>query len=337
MNKTAYIPFEEVRAHPDANLQTVLSYYGIKIPSGQSQFKTPCVFHEDRTPSLSISLTLQNFRCFGCGADGDMIEFINQMEGGTKGNKADRHQAHHKLAEIIGYSPEKGTEKPVKAKPKAEPQKQKKTPEKAVSDGEVHKENPPLDLEKIRMELTTDHPFFESHGISEAMIETFGLGYTSTGIMKGRVVIPIHNVEGEIVAFAGRYASEQVPDGQPRYRLPKNFHRGLELFNIHRAKEVSNRYLVIVEGYWSAMRLHLEGIPVVATLGTSISDEQVSLIAELGYRHAIVLFDGDDEGRSGATGVVTALSNKLYVRKFDLDEGVKPDTMTDEWITRLKP
>jgi len=61
------------------------------------------------------------------------------------------------------------------------------------------------------------------------------------------------------MAYAGRYASEDIPDGTDRYRFPKRFLKSLELYNLHRAVELRKRYLVIVEGYWSAIRLNEAG------------------------------------------------------------------------------
>ena len=105
-----------------------------------------------------------------------------------------------------------------------------------------------------------------------------------------------------------------------------------------RSEGLGTRHVVIVEGYWSAMRLHQESIPTVATMGTSISKEQVKLLSNAGYRFATVLYDGDERGRKGALSVVETLSgSNMYVRRLDLPDDIKPDAMDDDSITRLKP
>ena len=120
------------------------------------------------------------------------------------------------------------------------------------------KVNPVLDL---KLKLDHEHPFLAERGITPEVAEAFGIGFADRGIMKDRIAIPIHNERGELVAYAGRYAKEDVPDGTLRYRLPKTFFKSLVLYNLHRAKEFEKRHVVIVEGFWSAVRLHRDGIP----------------------------------------------------------------------------
>lgn len=330
MSKTAYIDFKAVKAAVD--FMDVLSHYDITPTGRGKQIKINCPFHKDKTPSCGINLDRGLFNCFSCQTGGHVIDFVLLMEGLNPDDAKDRQKAAHLTAQIGGLGAETPPAKA--AKPKA---RSRKRAAKAQEEELPVDHNPPLDLSRIRMELETDHPFLDAHGISDEMIETFDLGYTSTGIMKGRIVIPIHDVQGRIVAYAGRHASEDVPDEVPRYKLPKSFHRRLELFNLHRALSLPGKHITIVEGYWSTMRLHLEGIACVATMGTSISPEQVDLLTSQGYRYATVIYDGDEQGRTGATAVVDLLSRHLYVRRFDLPEGIKPDTMSDDWLSRLRP
>ena len=334
MTKTAFIDFKAVREA--VSFSTVLSHYELETFGAGYQTKINCPFHKDKKPSCGINYDRGLFNCFGCDAGGHVIDFVLLMEGLDPNDVKDRQRAAHLTAEIGGYDPADPTPKSNKKKAKPKPQKRKLKKTKAkTQDSEAP--NPPLDLSKISMELELDHPFFESHGITDEMIETFGLGYTAVGIMKGRIVIPIHNPDGDIVAFAGRHAGDDLPDTVPRYRLPKAFKKGLELYNIHRANAFASKHVVIVEGFWSAMRLHLEDIPCVALFGTVISEDQVNLLTRSGYRYATVIFDGDEQGRSGSTAVVDTLSQHLYVRRFELPNGIKPDTMPDDWLTRLKP
>ena len=97
--------------------------------------------------------------------------------------------------------------------------------------------------------------------------------------MAGRIAIPIHNEQGELVAYAGRWPGEP-PDGEGKYKLPAGFHKSLVVYNLHRAKDhAKEQGLIVVEGFFDCMRLHQAGIPnVVALMGSSLSEEQEALL-----------------------------------------------------------
>src|ERR1051325_9302875 len=93
--------------------------------------------------------------------------------------------------------------------------------------------------------------------------------------MFGRVVIPIHNQAGELVAYAGR----AVDNSEPRYKLPAGFRKSMELYNLHRAFATGERGLIVVEGFFDAMKVHQAGYPfVVALMGCQVSEEQERLL-----------------------------------------------------------
>src|SRR4051794_20579132 len=117
-----------------------------------------------------------------------------------------------------------------------------------------------------------DHPYLRERGVPEALAATFGLTFAEKGIMAGRVCIPIHNHAGELVAYAGRWvgSDETIPEGEEKYKLPKGFQKNLELFNLHRVEHC--RHLVVVEGYFGAIRLHGLRVPTIALMGSSIAD-----------------------------------------------------------------
>jgi DNA primase len=94
--------------------------------------------------------------------------------------------------------------------------------------------------------------------------------------MSGRIVIPIHNAEGELVAYSGRALDEAT---EPRYKLPAGFNKSLELFNLHRALAHSTVMVIVVEGFFDAMKVHQAGFPaVVALMGSSLSDVQAEKV-----------------------------------------------------------
>ena len=145
--------------------------------------------------------------------------------------------------------------------------------------------------------------------------------------MAGRVCIPIHNADGQLVAYAGRWVGplEDLPEGKGKYELPAGFHKELELFNLHRVKHC--RHLIVVEGYFGAIRLHGVRIPAVALMGTSVSVKQLELLAHANARHITVLLDGDEPGREAAEKVAGAIANVAWARIVHLPDGAQPDTV----------
>jgi len=114
---------------------------------------------------------------------------------------------------------------------------------------EAPKQNTPLPF--AFKHLDTTHPYLRERGFLPETIAFFEAGYHGgKGIIKGRVVVPIHNERGELVAYAGRWPGNEPPEGEGKYKLPPGFHKPLEIFNLHRSKAcVREHGLVIVEGY----------------------------------------------------------------------------------------
>jgi hypothetical protein len=116
-------------------------------------------------------------------------------------------------------------------------------PEKATGEERKIRPNKPLGFS---LTLDPDHPYLKERGLTPELIATFGLGYCGKGSMAGRVCIPIHDGDGALVAYAGRWVGpeEDLPEGKGKYELPAGFHKGLELFNLHRAKHC--KHLVVL-------------------------------------------------------------------------------------------
>jgi DNA primase len=99
----------------------------------------------------------------------------------------------------------------------------------------------------------------KERGLTDETIATFGLGFCQKGILAGHVAIPIHNVKGELVAYAGRWPGVP-PNPDEKYKLPKGFMKSWEVFNLHRARQVRDEHpLLIVEGFFDAIKLHQHG------------------------------------------------------------------------------
>ena len=182
-------------------------------------------------------------------------------------------------------------------------------------------ENPPLSFELKSLKL--DHPYPASRGLTEATVKSYGIGYCTKGCLRGYVAIPIHNRDGKLVAYIGRWPGDP-PEDRPKYKLPKGFKKRLEVFNLDRAlKEPADQPLLVVEGVFDCLRLVQIGYPrTVALLGSSLSPRQEVLIRDAAGTNGplCLLLDADDAGRHGASDAAARLSRFCAVRTLDIGE-----------------
>jgi DNA primase len=326
-----YIDFGFVKEN--ASFEPILAHYNLKLVGAGAQRSVLCPFHRERKPSCKIELERRIFHCFGCEAKGNVLEFVAKLDD------SDLRTAALKIAELggIATAPPRGEARtavkerpgerrrpngiaPASAKPAG------RAPEVAASESV----NPPL---TFQLKLEAEHPYLAERGLSNEQIALFGLGFCSRGSMGGRICVPIHNEQGQLVAYAGRWPGDDVPDGQERYRLPSKFEKNRVLFNLHRA--TLGEHIVLVEGYWSAIRLHTLGVPVAALMGSSVSTEQLALLRERGYRFLTLLWDGDEPGRKARERALPDLASAFFVRAALLPDGEKPDTLAEPTLRGL--
>lgn len=184
-------------------------------------------------------------------------------------------------------------------------------------------------------EIDHTHPYLLQRGITLETAQMFGVGFFSgRGLMRDRVVVPIHNQRGELVAYAGR----SIDATEPKYKLPAGFKKSVELFNLHRVLEVSQgscARVVVCEGFFDCMKVHQAGVAVVVGLmGSSLSDVQENSLRK--FAHVILLLDGDEAGREASQTIASRLVRHTFVRAVDLPDGVQPDQLSsDEIIGRI--
>jgi DNA primase len=182
--------------------------------------------------------------------------------------------------------------------------------------------NPPLPF--VFKHLDTRHPYLlQDRGLTEATIDAFGLGHhAGKGIMQNRVVIPIHNEHGELIAYAGRWPADTGwPTGEEKYKLPPGFRKSHVLFNLHRAREYATEGLIVVEGFFTVFEFWERNRKnVVALMGSSMSQEQERLIVEtVGPKGRVLLaLDNDEAGRTGSEHAVGRLRSQVFVREMAL-------------------
>ena len=167
--------------------------------------------------------------------------------------------------------------------------------------------------------------------------------------MKGRVVFKLHDQTGQRIGYAGRLVDDEAIDkDNPKYLLPKprvkdgvryEFHKSEFLFNGYRVA-AENREglddLVVVEGFFDAMRVHQAGFTVVALMGATCSEAQARLLLRLtrDQGRIFVMPDGDEAGEKCAESVVTQLAGDRMVRWVRLQHMQQPDMMEDDVIER---
>ena len=200
------------------------------------------------------------WHCFGCEAKGNVLDFVHRMEA-RDGAAVSIREAGLTLAEICGLpiggetanagrqAPrgEVGRAWPVKPSRPTSGAHPRGPAGKSEASGEATRPaaNKPLSasfLERFQANLDTGHPYLKERGIGRRVIQEFGLGVASAGIMENRLCIPIHNPAGELVAYAGRWVGDEsdLPEGEDKYKLPKGFGKSLELFNLHRVKDAES-------------------------------------------------------------------------------------------------
>lgn len=327
MPKTQRVDFRAIKAA--ITMEQLLEHYGLikKFKRINDSLSGPCPIHKGSNPTqFRVSLTKNLWNCFSeCKHGGNTLDFIAKMEG------VDIHAAAHKAIEWFHLTTEglangaEDDEADVSGTPAPKTVSKAKEPEPA-------KPNAPL---KFRLEkLEREHPYLSERGLTEETVIDFGLGYCTKGVMQGHIVIPIHNVKGEVVAYAGRWPGEP-PEGTEKYKLPKGFAKSQEVFNLDRAiKEPPERPLIIVEGYFDCIKLWQLGVKkVVALMGSSLSQAQEELLR----RHTtpdsqiILMFDENEAGRMGREEAAARLSRFAFVKTHVFDqEDMEPEHLTSE-------
>lgn len=174
-------------------------------------------------------------------------------------------------------------------------------------------------------------PYLESRGIRREVLEEFGVGYyenpKSKSPLNQHIVFPIHNQEGELVAYAWRTTSDE---GQ-RYCFPpgERFNKSLELWNFHRAKE--KEHVWVCEGFFSCMNLYQHGYNVVALMGSILFDPQAELLTS--FRSVTLVIDPDDAGLKVATKAIEKLRGRTLLKLIFPSKQV--DQMNSEEISDL--
>ncbi|MDP3535300.1 MAG: DNA primase [Halomonas sp.] len=312
-----------------------------------------CPFHQEKSPSFTVSADKQFYHCFGCGAHGNALRFLMEYD------KLPFPEAVEQLAGRLGIEvPREGADDP-------RAQQREKKRKEGVNLLEVAAS---FYRERLKMqEGQSAQRYLQGRGLSPEVVSTYGIGYapggwealkqhlSAKGIgesvqveygllihredtgrtydrFRDRVMFPIRDLRGRTIAFGGRV----MGDEQPKYlNSPETpvFHKGRELYGLYEARQSSSKLeqLVIVEGYMDVVALAQYGIHnAVATLGTATTEDHLSRLFRVVSR-VVFCFDGDRAGRQAASRALeTALSLMIDGREarfLFLPEGDDPDTL----------
>lgn len=323
-------------------IREVLERYGYLShlkDRGGGRLQGPCPLHKGRNPtSFHVDCEKGVFNCFSSCGGGNVIDLVMKAE------PCDLRTAGKKLAawfDLTFERPRKalkrsetGRKEKSAPKPQEAPKRAPETPTQANSAPQetISQVNPPLS--SPLKTLNPDHPYLWARGLTAETVKTFGLGFCSRGIMAGRIAIPIHNDAGELVAYAGR-AVDNEPAREGKYKLPAGFQKSQVVYNLTRARAHRAQGLIVVEGFFDAMKVHQAGFPnVVALMGSTLSEHQEQLLLKATDRLAL-MFDGDDAGLSCTRDFWKRLRQKIYLKEIAVPKGAQPDSLSDAELRAL--
>lgn len=340
---TTWLNFKELRERLD--FAAVLQHYGVELKvrrGNQHQGFCPLPTHQGRrrSPSFSANLQRRIFRCFGCGASGDLYQYVARMEGLNPESGADIRKVALLLADRYGLAGENPSSSRPKPNGTAKPA-QKKAEQVAPCPAIV---NAPLNF--TLSDLDSDHPYLKERGFTIETMSRFGLGYCSRGLMQGRIVIPLHDAESKLIGYAGRLVDDsRVNEESPKYLFPGTRERQGKRYEFHKSHFLYNgfavgkvRDLIVVEGFASVWWLTQHGHPTtVALMGWSCSVEQAKLIEEAveSDGRVWVLPDADEAGERCASDVLRLVSPRRSLRWVQLAKGEQPTDCTGEELAGL--
>ena len=333
---------DEIVARNDIE-QTIGSYVTLKRAG--SNYNGLCPFHSEKTPSFTVFPNSKSFYCFGCGAGGDVISFIMRAEN------LDYVDALEFLAARAGITIQNDNSG----------QTEKGVPRKRVYEMNLAAAKFFRNcLFDDRYGKEAMHYLAVERGLDMATIKHFGLGYSPndfgmltnymhslgftdeeliTGFLCGksqktgraydyyrnRVIFPIIDTTGNIIAFGGRV----MDDSKPKYLNTSDtpaFKKSKHLFALNFAKNHSSEQMILCEGYMDVIALHAAGFEnAVATLGTAITSEQARVFAKY-TKKVIITYDSDAAGQTAADKAMRLLGEVgLDVRVLKLSGAKDPD------------
>ena len=336
---------EEVRQNND--IVDIISQYVHLTRKGRNYFGL-CPFHNEKSPSFSVSPDRQIFHCFGCGVGGNVYTFLMKIEGITFKEALETlaERANIQLPKLENNADNQKEELKAKVykvneftaefyhqnlyKPTA------KIAQEYVKKRKLNQET--LEAYKIGFSGKFDELYkaLKQQGFKEQEILESGLvnkneNGTYIDRYRNRLMFPICDARGKVIAFGGRV----LDDSKPKYiNSPENvvYSKGRHLFGLNVAKKDSQKRLLIVEGYMDVISLHQRGITnVVGALGTALTEQQGWLLRKT-TEQVILGFDADGAGQTAVARSMEILQNMGCDMRVLQIEGAKDP---DEYIVKF--
>lgn len=309
--------------HDKNDIVSVMQGY-VELKRSGNSYMCRCPFHNERTPSCSVSPDKGLFHCFGCGAGGDVITFTMQIEN------LDYIEAVKFLAQRAGMPlPE---------------DKDDGTADRRRRMYEMNREAGKYYHQLLFSEEgAAGLDYFRRRGLSDHTIKLFGLGYAKNDFhglhfhlkkmgysdfemadasllndnnnkffdkFRNRVMFPIFDTRGNVVGFGGRAMDDE---SKPKYLNSSEtliFNKRNQLFALNRAKSSKAKYMIICEGYMDVISMHQAGFDsAVASLGTALTEQQCGLLARMGKKEVILSYDSDEPGQLAASRAIDLLAS----------------------------
>lgn len=331
-----------------ADIVDVVSDF-VSLKRRGSSYLGLCPFHNERTPSFSVSKSKNICKCFSCGKGGSPVNFIMEHEQMTYQEAlrylAGKYNIEIKEHEMTDEERERETERA-----------------SLLAVNEFALRHFEYNLNETDDGRNIGFTYLQQRGVSEAMIKRFHLGYalerstalydeairkgynekylvdtglcirTDTGRVydrfKGRVIFPVFSVAGKVIAFGGRTLKKDLAKyvNSPESTI---YTKSKELYGLYQAKQaiVKHNKCILVEGYLDVISMHQSGIEnVVASSGTSLTDGQIRLIHRF-TDNVTVIYDGDAAGiKASLRGIDMLLREGLNIKVLLLPDGDDPDS-----------
>lgn len=313
----------------------VISKYVPLTQRGKNYFGV-CPFHDDHSPSMSVSKEKQIFTCFSCGATGNVFTFIKDYE------HIDFYDAVRLLGNQVGYN--LGTAKIVKNK-NAEAYEiyelackfyqnnlnsaLGKNALEYLNKRSIDKES----IKKFKIGLSVSKISLTDYLLSKGkqLKQLVDLGITNengSDIFVNRIMFPLYDLEGNVVGFSGRIYNTVDPSKYVNTKETAIFKKGTLLYNYHNAKDLlkKNESIIVMEGFMDVIRANTAGITnCIATMGTALTKQNAALLKKTA-NNIILCFDGDKAGEEATTKAINIFKEiDVTPKVVRLEENLDPD------------
>lgn len=357
--KFVFYPHEivsEVRGLNDV-VDVVAGY--VKLTQKANNHFGLCPFHSEKTPSFSVNRDKQIFYCFGCGASGDVVRFIMQMEN------MDFPEALKLLADRVHFRlPEKGTG-----------YEAQKTSNLRKIGAELNKRAARYYYDYLNSENSDAkeaRDYLEARGVHQNLIKRFGIGLSppiwdglltylddasredmvAAGLalqsrksdtrfydrFRSRLMFPIIDQQSRVVGFGGRILHNEDKQEAKYVNTPETalFKKSEQLYGLNLARKAREKELIVVEGYMDVIAMHQHGfINTVGVLGTALNDAHVRQLRGANCTSVTLLMDSDDAGiRAALRAIPVLIKGGIKVKILDIPDAKDPDEFLTQFGSR---